>query len=163
MIAMTIRRQATALYSLSKSRKVITVGRVPRYRISEKVIPGQAARKNIYGHQEEHVVLAIDPGIRNTATAVTVDSTNPNVAWNLALPLGSHSWNTTNYVKLLNQLKKERGLTDSKQKIIPFRCPDPHEVNSAKQLEGLRDSFQRHAVSVMTVEKELGRSTGRRS
>ncbi|KAF9347175.1 hypothetical protein BGX34_003339 [Mortierella sp. NVP85] len=120
-----------------------------------KAIPGQAARESIYGNQDEHVVLAIDPGIRNTATAVIVDSTDPNTAWNVTLPRGSHLWNNTNYTKLLNRLKKDRGINSLEATIIPFKCPDPHEVGPAKQLEGLRDSFQLHVVSVMKVEKDL--------
>jgi len=120
-----------------------------------KAIPGQAARKSIYGNQEEHVVLAIDPGIKNSATGVTVDSTNPSVAWNLDLPLGCHAWNTTNYTKLLNRLKKERGINELEAKIIPFRCPNPSEVGPAEQFKYLKESFHRHAVSMMTVEKEL--------
>ncbi|KAF9344235.1 hypothetical protein BGX26_004623 [Mortierella sp. AD094] len=71
-----------------------------------KAIPDIEALKEQMGNQEIHVVLAIDPGIKSTATAVVVDSLNPEKSWNLSFSKGCHSWNSTRYTRNMRNHKK---------------------------------------------------------
>ncbi|KAI7816929.1 hypothetical protein BC939DRAFT_481599 [Gamsiella multidivaricata] len=73
-----------------------------------EAIPGPEALQKEFDNQESHVVLAIDPSIKNTAAAVIVDSLIPEMSWNLSLPKGCHTWNSRRYTRLLRCLRNKK-------------------------------------------------------
>ncbi|KAF9367122.1 hypothetical protein BGX21_007794, partial [Mortierella sp. AD011] len=55
--------------------------------------------------QTSHVVVAIDPGIKSTATAVVVDSLVPGKSWDLSFSKACHGWNSQRHSRILRHHK----------------------------------------------------------
>ncbi|KAF8976016.1 hypothetical protein BGZ46_008655 [Entomortierella lignicola] len=132
------------------------------------MIPDEAALQTLFNGQDSFPVLAIDPGIKSTATAVVVDSLSPEKSWNLSLSKGSHNWNSQRYRKKLERLKKEQrysrdgnlmSVNDLEARIQAISSP--WEEDSLQQsFQSLKESYKAHTTSIFEVENDLRRFYG---
>ncbi|KAF9150337.1 hypothetical protein BGX20_005733, partial [Mortierella sp. AD010] len=116
------------------------------------LIPNLESLQKEFGDQGSHVVLAVDPGIKNTATAVIADSLAPEKSWNISLSKGCHTWNHQRHNKLLRHHKKHKrfdvagelkSVNDLEfmiQPILPTQQDDFQELK--QQFERLTGSYQ---------------------
>ncbi|KAG0304984.1 hypothetical protein BGZ98_004744 [Dissophora globulifera] len=141
-----------------------------KMRYLSTVISTPEALRQAFGDQDGHVVLAIDPGIKNTATAVIVDSHVPGQAWNLAFSKGSHTLNSRRFALMLEHIKEEKHygrdsmatVYDLESAIRPFQPNDHPENGLESRFSDLTKSYQEHVKSVFAVEKDLREFYGSR-
>jgi len=58
--------------------------------------------RDVFPYNGEHVVVGIDPGIHNTATATIMDSNEPNEVRNFSIPQSASAFCTKAYMKQLH-------------------------------------------------------------
>jgi hypothetical protein len=130
----------------------------------QTLISDEESLSREFGDQTSHAILAIDPGIKSTATAVVIDSILPERSWNLSFSKGCHQWNSHRHATKLNQQKKVKqfmttegrmSINDIQAKIKPVDSGNPKDVGLGDQLEILKQSYQQHLVSVLSVEDHL--------
>lgn len=146
-------RQGAASYSSTKSKMQYLSAAIPNFK----------ALRQVFGDQDSHVVLAIDPGIKSTATAVIVDSHVPDKAWNLTFSKGSHTLNSRRHAQMLEHQKKDKhyggdgiaSVYDLESAIRPFQTNDRPEHDLGLRFSDLTKSYQEHVESVFAVEKDL--------
>ncbi|KAF9922821.1 hypothetical protein BGZ65_009323, partial [Modicella reniformis] len=63
--------------------------------------------------------------------------------------------NTRQHAKALRRLKNVSHVNDLETMIQPVQCKNPEESQLDHQFVQLKESFQDHAKSVFTVEKDL--------
>lgn len=129
------------------------------------VIPDPEALESEFGDQDSHIVLAIDPGIKQTATAVIVDSIVPGKAWNLSFAKGSHTLSSHRHARMLERCKKERryggegttSINDLELKLLPMQPMQPTDGSGelGPRLKDVRKSYYEYAQSVFEVEQDL--------
>ncbi|KAF8921664.1 hypothetical protein BGZ58_004052, partial [Dissophora ornata] len=129
------------------------------------LIPNLESLQKEFGDQGSHVVLAVDPGIKNTATAVIADSLAPEKSWNISLSKGCHTWNYQRHNKILRHHKKHKrfdvagelkSVNDLELMIQPILSIQHDDFQELKQqFEHLMGSYQEYAKSVFAVEREL--------
>lgn len=127
----------------------------------QTLIPDKDRLLREFPNQSNYAVLAIDPGIKNTATAVIVDSLLPGKSWNLSFAQGCHNWNSQRRAMILRRLKKVKQYEDSlsindvQARILSIDCGDPKEHDLSQQFMALQQSYEKHSISVLSVEEIL--------
>jgi 5'-3' exonuclease len=115
---------------------------------------------------DAYVVVGIDPGVRNTATATIMTSAEPDTYRNLTISQSSQCVTTKRYLHRLEQAKRktmhwipsrgqEANICELENSIQPV---EPRQVNDSELLpvwQSLRTSIERHVISVMQVEELL--------
>ena len=109
-----------------------------------------------FGDQDSHIVLAIDPGIKQTATAVIVDSIVPGKAWNLSFAKGSHTLSSHRHAQEGREVWW--GGYDEHQRPRVKLLPVQHTDGGSElgpRLKDVQESYHEYAQSVFEVEQDL--------
>jgi hypothetical protein len=147
----------------SSSEQKITSATNTKMKYLQAAIPNKKVLQDVFGYQDSFVVMAIDPGIKNTATAVVVDSISLK-SWNLTLSKGSQCWNSQRHSKILRYMKSERkfqrngesvNVNDLEASIRSMQLPDPLDTGADYLFSSLKDSYQDHSKSILEAERDL--------
>lgn len=118
--------------------------------------------RNAFPYNESYVVVGIDPGIHNTATATIIDSQNTNSLRNISIPQSAHTFCTKVYMNGLNRAKRTKvfpiggqnlNVTQIEQRITPIVCQ--RMANQQLTWTTLAASIVGHVVSVLQVQTAL--------
>ncbi|KAG9070710.1 hypothetical protein KI688_008249 [Linnemannia hyalina] len=105
---------------------------------------------------EVYRIVAMDPGLANTITAVILDSRSPNRVRNLAISSGSQKEPERHHRRGLNAAKSKRGINFLENSIVPVEFPQFRNTGDDwVNWLCLRDSIRLNCVSELGVYKRL--------
>ncbi|KAF9146337.1 hypothetical protein BGX30_001351 [Mortierella sp. GBA39] len=105
---------------------------------------------------EVYRIVAMDPGLANTITAVILDSRSPNRVRNLAISSASQKEPERHYRRGLNAAKHKRGINFLENSIVPVEFPQFRNTGDDwVNWLCLRDSIRLNCVSELGVYKRL--------
>ncbi|KAG0329838.1 hypothetical protein BGZ99_000067 [Dissophora globulifera] len=159
----TNRLEAASASSTSSTRS--------KMKYLKEAIPNLETLQKEFGDQDSHVIFAIYPGIKNTATAVITDSLVPTKAWNVVLSRGSHVLSSQRHAQMPERHKKDRryrgegtmSVYDLESDIKPLQTGDDSGRDLALRFKNIKDSFQEYSKTVFVVEKDLREFYGSKS
>jgi hypothetical protein len=113
---------------------------------------------------DAYVVVGIDPGVRSTATATIMTSSQPDTYWNMSISQGSQTVTTKRYLHALEGAKKKtRVLSNGQQvnlcelesRIQPVEFRQVEDTDPLPVWMSLRKSIEDHVTSIMRVDEPL--------
>jgi len=105
---------------------------------------------------EVYRIVAMDPGLANTITAVILDSRSPNRVRNLAISSASQKEPERHHRRGLNAAKQKRGIHRLENSILPVEFPQfPDTGDGWVNWSSLQDSIRRNCVTELLVYKRL--------
>ncbi|KAF9943871.1 hypothetical protein BGZ72_003233, partial [Mortierella alpina] len=130
----------------------------------------EAIDRALGAHDDEYIIVGMDPGILNTVTATVMDTRAPSQFKNITITAGAQKHCTTRYLRGLEHAKSKvrydiqypgepaataRSVHDIESHIQSTKCPQAQEGDQATAWLALAASLQAHVISILQVQPYL--------
>ncbi|KAF9959608.1 hypothetical protein BGZ70_008803 [Mortierella alpina] len=134
--------------------------------VAEAFAEQEAIDRALAEHDDDYIIVVLDPGLRNTVTAMVVDTRRLRLFKDIAMSEGAQKHCTTRYMRGLEHAKNNvrydvkyagepaatsRSVQEIEAHIKNIQCPLAQEGDQASAWQALAVSHQAHVVLALEV------------